>query len=93
MLDIKMIREREKMIRERENITMDVNIKQTNTDNYIQWSSHDPVSQQQISVPSSLFHRCEIVITDGKKQVEREKIKEVLRVYGYIEWALRQGQQ
>ena len=46
---------------------------------------------QKLNVLSLLFHRCETIITEKKKQAEMEKIKKDIRVCGYSEQALRQG--
>lgn len=82
-----------KMIKDSNRIKTDVYRKATHTDHYLQWSSHHPVSQK-LSVPASLYHRCESVISDDNmKRVEREKIKSDLTKCGYPKWALTQGEK
>ena len=58
------------------------------------YSSHHFIWHlKKLSVPSSLFHRCETFKTDENRKVNREKIKKDLRVCGYPEWAIRQEKQ
>ncbi|XP_013411770.1 uncharacterized protein LOC106174656 [Lingula anatina] len=86
MLDVKMTKDKER-------IKTTVYRKATNTDHYLQWSSHHPTSQK-LSVPASLFHRCETVISDTEdKQTERKKIEKDLLACGYPKWALKQGEK
>ena len=86
MLDVKMIKENNR-------IKTDIYRKATHTDHCLQWSSHHPVSQK-LSVPASLYHRCESVISeDEKKKMEREKIRSDLTKCGYPKWALTQGEK
>ena len=86
MLDIKMKREGKK-------IKTEVYRKATHTDHYLQWTSHHPV-EQKLSVPASLFHRCEAVVTDDtSKEIERDKIRQDLTACGYPPWALTQAKK
>ena len=64
------------MISEGKNIMPDVYRKETHKGHYLQWSSHH-LASQKLSVPSSLFNRCETFITDENRKVKREKIKKV----------------
>ena len=85
MLDLKLIRENNK-------ITTDIYRKPTHTDQYLQWSSHHPV-QQKLGIVRTLMHRANTLITDeDRKKREKEKIKNALRLCGYPEWALKEGE-
>ena len=79
--------------RECDKICIDVYIKPTHTDHYLQWDSCHPVAHK-LSVVRTLFHRVETHITDeDRKRVEKEKIRTDLRRCGYPNWALQEGQK
>ena len=81
-----------KLIRDNNTITTDIYRKPTHTDHYLQWSSHHPV-QQKIGIVRTLMHRANTLITDDKlRSAEKEKIRKALRLCGYPEWALAEGE-
>ena len=85
MLDLKLIRKDNK-------VTTDIYRKPTHTDHYLQWSSHHPASQK-VGVVRTLMHRAETLIKDEDlRKIEKDKIKNALRVCGYPEWALKEGE-
>ena len=82
-----------KLIRDNNTITTDIYRKPTHTDQYLQWNSHHP-AQQKIGIVKTLMHRANTLISDKKLQAaEKEKIRNALRLCGYPEWALHEGEQ
>ena len=81
-----------KLKRNEKNISTDIYRKPTHTDHYLQWSSHHPV-QQKLGVVRTLIHRANTLIADEDlRKVEVKKVKDALRVCGYPEWALKEGE-
>ena len=72
-------------------ICLDIYRKPTHTDHYLNFDSHHPV-HQKLGIVRTLFYRCNNIITEPtKKDIEKDKIKQALRICKYPEWALRDG--
>ncbi len=68
-------------------LTMSVYHKPTHTDQYLNFSSHQPL-QHKLGVIRTLTHRAETIITEEKdKDEEKVKIKTALKKCGYPDWA------
>ena len=78
--------------REGNSITTDIYIKPIHTDQYLLWSSHHPI-QQNLGMVRTLMHRVDTLIADEeRRKIEMGKVRVALRTFGYLEWALKEGE-
>ncbi|KAI8515711.1 hypothetical protein Bbelb_065240 [Branchiostoma belcheri] len=85
MLDVMMI------CKPDNSITTDMFRKETHTDHYLLWSSNHSV-HQKLGIVRTLMHRANTLIEDHTlRAAEKEKVREALHLYGYLEWALKEG--
>ena len=82
------------MIRNDESaIDTEIYHKPTDTEQYLNWNSHHPVSQK-IGLVKTLYYRAETLISSEEaKKKEKENIRKALRRCNYPEWALKEGQK
>ena len=63
--------------------------KKTHTDQYLHFSSHQPL-QHKLGVVRTLVIRCSRIVTEAEDQKEEEQhIQGALRRCGYPDWCLR----
>ena len=72
-------------------LEFDVYRKPTHTNQYIHFSSHQPLSHKMSTINSLTRRAHQIPSTDARKREEEKRVKEALAINGYPDWAYKRG--